>query len=113
MKFPLEPQRTIFHEGIDAYELIKLGNTKNIKFMCFCARQILGMISEEKSNDKLVHEAISHIEAAQRIAKHLDAQDDEVKERRAFWMRQEDHERPLLMHTFSEIVVEYYAEIQK
>ena len=54
-----------------------------------------------------------YIEAAQRIAKHLDSQDDEVKERRAFWMRQEDHEKPMLIHTFSEMVVEYYAEIQK
>jgi len=55
----------------------------------------------------------TYIEAAQRIAKHFDANDDEVKERRAFWMRQEDHEKPLLMHTFSEIVAEYHAEIQK
>jgi hypothetical protein len=54
-----------------------------------------------------------YVEAAKRIAKHLDAQDDEVKERRQFWLKEKGHEKPMLMNTYSEMVVEYYAEIQK
>ena len=55
----------------------------------------------------------SYIEAAQRIAKYLDAQDDEVQERRRFWLLQDDHDSPLLMYTEAELVVEYYAHIAK
>ena len=54
-----------------------------------------------------------YVEAAQRIAKYLDSQDGDVQERRQFWLKQEDHEKPMLMNNFSEMVVEYYAEISK
>lgn len=51
----------------------------------------------------------SYFEAAKDIAKELDEVDGEVKERRQFWLKHQDHEKPVLMETEVEIVTEYYA----
>lgn len=54
-----------------------------------------------------------YIETAERVAKYLDSLDGDVQERRQFWLKHEHHDKPILMNTFSELVVEYYAEINK
>ena len=54
----------------------------------------------------------SYIDAAKEIAKELDDLDGAVKERRQFWLKQDDHETPILMHTLAEIQVNYEASME-
>jgi hypothetical protein len=55
----------------------------------------------------------SYIDAAKEIAKELDDQDGEPQERRQFWLKQDDHDTPMLMDIYTELNVEYYASISK
>jgi len=52
-----------------------------------------------------------YIECAEMIAKELDDQDGEPQERRQFWLKQDDHDTPMLMDVFTELKVEYYASM--
>lgn len=53
----------------------------------------------------------SYVDAAKEIAKELDDQDGEPQERRQFWLKQDDHDTPMLMDVFIELKVEYYASM--
>lgn len=54
----------------------------------------------------------SYVDAAKEIAKELDDQDGEPKERRQFWLKRDDHDIPLLMDVFTDLTVDYYASVR-
>lgn len=55
----------------------------------------------------------SYVDAAKEIAKELDDQDGELKERRQFWLKQDDHDTPMLVDVYSELKVEYFVSMGK
>lgn len=53
----------------------------------------------------------NYIEAAQRIAKHLDNNNRTPKRFHYFWLIEEGHEKPQKMKVEGELVMEYHAKI--
>jgi hypothetical protein len=54
----------------------------------------------------------SYIEAAQLIARELDAQSAHYPDERVFWLMDANHNTPVRVKVFAENVREYHAEIE-